>query len=121
MIRFRSVLAHVLAALLLLQWGSLPTQGFALSALQIAIDTSICVSTGDAGGHPVPPGHDAPWVAQICLADHALDNTALLPPSTTAPMPLRWAPTTAPLLPPAEGPAAPRAPPLQPRAPPNLA
>jgi hypothetical protein len=121
MIRFRSVLAHALAALLLLQWSGLPTQGLALSALQIAIDTSICVPARDAQGHPVAPGHDAPWAGQLCPAAHAFDHTAVLPPSAMVPVPVRWTPTTAPWLFPTDGPVAPRAPPLQPRAPPRLA
>ena len=120
MVRLRSFLAHALAALLLLQWSSFPAQALALSGLQIAIDTSICVPGGNTQDHPVPPDRGAPWADQICFAAHALDHTALLPPPTLVPVAIQWVPAPAPLLLPAEGPAAPRAPPLQPRAPPSL-
>jgi hypothetical protein len=110
----------LLAALLLLQWVGFPTRALALSALQVGIDASICVPGGAKPGHPVAPDRGAPWTGQISLIAHALDDTALPPPSTLVPVAVRWVPATVPLFLPAEGPAAPRAPPLQPRAPPSL-
>jgi hypothetical protein len=118
--RLRGCLLQLLAALLLLQWVGFPTRALALSALQVGIDTSICVPGGATQKHPVAPDRGAPWADQIYVVAHALDQTALLPPSTLVPVAIRWVPTTAPLVLPTEGPAAPRAPPLQPRAPPSL-
>jgi hypothetical protein len=117
----RRWLAQLLAVLLLLQWGGFPTRALHLSALQLAIDTSICVADSGMSGHPVAPGRGRPWTDQICLMEHALDHTALLPPSEPVRAAIHWVAVAAPLLSPAEGPTAPRAPPLQPRAPPSLA
>jgi hypothetical protein len=111
----------LLAVLLLLQWGGFPTRALRLSTLQLDIDTSICVADSGTSGHPVAPDRGRPWADQICLMEHALDHTSLLPPSDPVRAALRWVPVAAPLLSPTEGPVAPRAPPLQPRAPPNLA
>ncbi len=117
-IRVRSFLAHVLAAVLLLQGGALPAQSLAVSGLQAAIDGAICVA-GPA--RPASPERRQPWAGQLCLSAHAVDQAALLPPPPAVFVATRWSPAVPPAALPAKGPVAPRAPPLQPRAPPRSA
>jgi hypothetical protein len=119
MIRLRTLLAHVIAAALLLQAAAMPAQAAALSRLQAAIDAAICTAT--PSGQVPAPAHRQPWAGALCLATHGLDQTGLLPAPPTVPALIAWRVSPARPLRLAEAPNAPRAPPVQPRAPPRPA
>ncbi|MCW3475813.1 DUF2946 family protein [Limobrevibacterium gyesilva] len=118
--RFRPVLARVLAALLLLQWGGGPAHCLAMAAVQAYPHTELCLAPGSSLGDPGPRDRTHQASDHTCPACHALGHAVVPPQTTTVPQRIAWSVTLPPAPQPALGPAAPRAPPLQPRAPPAL-
>jgi hypothetical protein len=118
--RFRPVLARVLAALLLLQWGGGPAHCLAMAAVQAYAHTELCLSPGSTLPDSGPQDRTHQASDHTCPACHALGLAAVPPQTTTLPQRIAWSVPARPSPRPTLGPAAPRAPPLQPRAPPAL-
>jgi hypothetical protein len=115
----RSLLAHALAALLLLQWAAAPAHCLAMAALADGgavichADDGTPRHSDGSGGVPVSPD-------QSCPACHALGHAALTPAPPAVPELVAWSAPTPPPPRLMADPAAPRARPQQPRAPPAL-
>jgi hypothetical protein len=118
--QFRPLMARMLIAMLLLQWGSGPACCLAMMAAYAYPHDGLCLAADSASGHQAPQDQPGQSADHACPACHALGHAVMPPQPAGAPQRIAWSVPVPPAPQPAIGLVAPRAPPQQPRAPPAI-